>query len=147
MSAIATYPARFTAFTSFADGGVRGAFLQTARGALDRTGQRLGGIERLYLLADVPVLLVVGGRDPVIPADHTVDAHHVLPGSHLAIFEGAGHFPHAEEPGRFAEQLLGFLTTTIAARGDVRSLRRRLCGVEGQAVRSVSTHPRRRRIS
>jgi pimeloyl-ACP methyl ester carboxylesterase len=115
-----------TAVASFTDRGARGAFAQTVRGALNWSGQRLEGTERLYLLADVPVLLVGGTRDSVIPVEHTVAAHDLLPGSHLEIFDGAGHFPHVEQPGRFADLLMRFLTRTSAARSDLDSLRRRL---------------------
>jgi pimeloyl-ACP methyl ester carboxylesterase len=114
------------AFTSFTDGGARGAFAQTVRGALNWSGQRLEGTERLYLLAEVPVLLVAGSRDSVIPIEHTVAAHDLLPDSSLQIFEGAGHFPHAEQPTRFAQLLTHFLTNTTAAQSDLQSLRRRL---------------------
>jgi pimeloyl-ACP methyl ester carboxylesterase len=93
---------------------------------LNWSGQRLEGTERLYLLTEVPVLLMGGSRDPVIPIEHTVAAHNLLPGSSLQIFEGAGHFPHAEQPARFAELLTHFLTDTRAAQSDLQSLRRRL---------------------
>jgi pimeloyl-ACP methyl ester carboxylesterase len=115
-----------SAFASFTDGGARGAFAQTVRGALNWSGQRLEGTERLYLLAEVPVLLVGGSRDSVIPIEHTVAAHDLLPGSSLQIFEGAGHFPHAEQPTLFAELLTHFLTNTTGAQSDLQSLRRRL---------------------
>jgi pimeloyl-ACP methyl ester carboxylesterase len=115
-----------SAFTSFTDDGARGAFAQTVRGALNWSGQRLEGTERLYLLADVPVLLVGGNRDSVIPIQHTMSAHNLLPGSRLEIFDGAGHFPHAERPSRFAELLIHFLTSTTASHSDLQSLRRRL---------------------
>jgi pimeloyl-ACP methyl ester carboxylesterase len=123
-----------TAVGSFADRGARGAFAQTVRGALDWSGQRLEGTERLYLLADVPVLLVGGSRDSVIPVEHTVHAHDLLPGSRLEVFEGAGHFPHVEQPGRFADLLGRFLTGTSAARSDLHSLRRRLQASPAPAV-------------
>jgi pimeloyl-ACP methyl ester carboxylesterase len=115
-----------SAFSSFTDDGARGAFAQTVRGALNWSGQRLGGTERLYLLADVPVLLIGGNRDSVIPIQHTVSAHDLLPGSRLEIFDGAGHFPHTEQPRRFADLLTHFLTSTSASRADLQSLRRRL---------------------
>jgi pimeloyl-ACP methyl ester carboxylesterase len=115
-----------SAFTSFTDGGARGAFAQTVRGALNWWGQRLEGTERLYLLTEVPVLLVAGSRDSVIPVEHTVAAHDLLPSSSLQIFEGARHFPHAEQPGRFAELVTHFLANSIAAQSDLQSLRRRL---------------------
>jgi pimeloyl-ACP methyl ester carboxylesterase len=123
-----------TAFTSFADGGARGAFLQTTRGALDLSGQRLAGTERLYLLADVPILLVVGRRDPVIPVAHTIDAHDALPTSRLEVFDRAGHFPHVDEPTRFARALTRFVSATEPHRADIESLRRRLRGGDQQPV-------------
>jgi pimeloyl-ACP methyl ester carboxylesterase len=117
-----------SAFASFADGGARGAFLQTTRGALDLSGQRLAGTERLYLLADLPVLLVGGRRDPVIPVAHTVDAHGLLPASRLEVFDRSGHFPHVDEPTRFARALTDFVITTAPHRADIEALRRRLRG-------------------
>jgi pimeloyl-ACP methyl ester carboxylesterase len=78
------------------------------RGALNWSGQRLDGTERLYLLADMPVLLVAGDRDSVIPIAHTLAAHDRLPISRLEIFDGAGHFPHVERPQRFAQLLYEF---------------------------------------
>jgi alpha-beta hydrolase superfamily lysophospholipase len=72
------------------------------------------------------VLLVAGSRDSVIPVEHTVAAHDLLPSSSLQIFEGARHFPHAEQPGRFAELLTHFLANSRAAQSDLQSLRRRL---------------------
>jgi pimeloyl-ACP methyl ester carboxylesterase len=121
-----------SAFTSFADGGARGAFLKTTRGALDLSGQRIAGAERLYLLADLPVLLVGGRRDPVIPVAHTIDAHALLPASRLEVFDGAGHFPHVDEPARFARALGDFVAATAPHRADIEALRRRLRGVEEQ---------------
>ena len=114
------------ALTSFADEGTRGAFARTVHGALDWSGQRLEGTERLYLLAELPVLLVAGDRDSVIPATHTVDAHRLLPGSALEIFADTGHFLHTERPQRFARVLQEFLDTTRPAEADRHSRRRQL---------------------
>ena len=96
------------------------------RGTVDWSGQRLAATERFYLLAEVPVLLVDGNRAAVIPVEHTVAAHGLLPDNTRQIFEGAGHFPHAEQPGRFAALLTHFLGSTRAAQSDLQSLRRRL---------------------
>ncbi|NMI02215.1 alpha/beta fold hydrolase [Pseudonocardia acidicola] len=118
------------ALASLADGGARGAFVQTTRSALTLAGQRLDGLARLYLLLDAPVLLVGGRNDTTIPVEHTLRAHDRLPGSRLEIFESTGHFPHVEHPQRFARLLLDFLTTTPAACADRESLRLRLRGAE-----------------
>lgn len=114
------------ALGSFGDGGARGAFVQTVRGALNGAGQRLEGTARLYLLDGVPVLLVAGGRDPVIPAAHTRAARTLIPGSWLQVFDSAGHFPHAEDPHRFTELLESFLADTTPAAAGHESLRRQL---------------------
>jgi pimeloyl-ACP methyl ester carboxylesterase len=114
------------ALGSFADRGARGAFAQTVRGMLNWSGQRLDGTERLYLLTEIPVLLVGGGRDSIIPIGHTLNAHELLPGSVLEIFDDAGHFPHAEQPWRFARVLGDFLVSTDPAHADLPWLRRQL---------------------
>ena len=114
------------AFRSFTDRGARSAFTHTVRGALNLSGQRLDGTQRLYLLADTPVLLVSGNRDSVIPVAHNSAAHHVLPVSRLEIFDGAGRFPHVEQPQRFADLLNDFLATSDRAEVDARSMRRQL---------------------
>ena len=62
----------------------------------------------------------------MIPVDHTVNAHETLPGSRLELFDGAGHFPHIDDPRRFADLLREFVTSTQPARADRRSLRRHL---------------------
>lgn len=80
----------------------------------------------LYLLADTPVLLVAGARDTVIPVAHTEAAHEQLPGSRLEIFDRAGHFPHSEQPDRFADVFTDFLATTVPRRADRTALRRQL---------------------
>jgi pimeloyl-ACP methyl ester carboxylesterase len=114
------------AFGSFHERGARSSFTHTVRGALNWSGQRLNGTERLYLLADVPVLFASGDRDTVIPIAHTLAAYDVLPTSKLEIFGGAGHFPHVEQPQRFAHLLHDFLNNSAPARIDARSMRRRL---------------------
>ncbi|GAA4698422.1 alpha/beta fold hydrolase [Pseudonocardia yuanmonensis] len=125
------------ALASFADHGAREAFIHTVRSALTWSGQRLDGTGRLYLLADLPVLLVAGTDDAVIPLDHTLAAHDRLPQSRLEVFERTGHFPHSEHPARFAEALLDFLHTTRPVRSDTDSFRRRLTASRRRAEAAV----------
>jgi pimeloyl-ACP methyl ester carboxylesterase len=97
------------ALRSLADRGARGAFVQTLRGAVTLSGQRLAATDRLYLLAQLPILLVAGRRDSCIPHRHTVQAHQLLPGSRLELLD-AGHFPHQECPEQIGRLLVEFLT-------------------------------------
>jgi pimeloyl-ACP methyl ester carboxylesterase len=99
---------------TLADAEARAAFVLTARSVIDVRGQRVSGADRLYLAAAVPLLLVWGGRDPVIPVAHGEALHRQLPGSRLVVFDGAGHFPQVEEPGWFAGVVAEFVATTPA---------------------------------
>jgi pimeloyl-ACP methyl ester carboxylesterase len=49
--------------------------------------------------------------------------HHALPTGRLEIFDGAGHFPHVEQPQRFADLLDDFLATSTPAEIKVQSMR------------------------
>src|SRR3569833_562569 len=50
----------------------RRAFLRTLRGVVDAHGQAVTAIGRLYLANAVPMLVVWGSRDPIVPAAHAV---------------------------------------------------------------------------
>jgi pimeloyl-ACP methyl ester carboxylesterase len=90
----------------------RSAFLRTLRAVVDPWGQMVTMLDRSYLTENMPTLLIGGRRDPIIPFHHTEIAHAAMPGSRLAVFETAGHFPHHHDPARFVEVLRRFLTET-----------------------------------
>jgi pimeloyl-ACP methyl ester carboxylesterase len=96
----------------------RKAFLATLRSVVDTKGQQVSASDRLYLAEEVPVLIVWGARDPIIPVRHGEEAHRMLPGSQLEIFEGAGHLPQVEQPVRFIAVLERFLDETEPASFD-----------------------------
>jgi pimeloyl-ACP methyl ester carboxylesterase len=100
---------------SLGDAAARGAFVQTARAAIDTGGQRVSATDRLYLAAHLPTLIVWGERDPIIPAAHGEAAHAAIPGSRIEVFPGAGHFPHREDPVRFVSVLGDFVRSTAPA--------------------------------
>lgn len=100
------------AYSSLVEPGNRQSFVRTLRAVIDPGGQAVSAHDRLYLAARLPTLIVWGGRDQIIPVAHARAANEALPGSRLVIFEGAGHFPHAEEPDAFADVLADFLETT-----------------------------------
>ena len=101
---------------SLNDIGARRAFVHTARSVIDPGGQRVDARDRLYLAEAVPSLLVWGERDPIIPAMHGVRANKLMPGSRLELFEAGGHFPHLDDPMRFAALLREFVRDNEPAR-------------------------------
>src|SRR5262249_60075249 len=109
-----------------ADPDARLAFVHTLRTIIAVGGRGVGAADRLYLAAEVPVLLVWGEQDPMIPVAHARVAHQTIPGSRLTIFPTAGHFPHRDEPRRFVETLLEFLQSTPPARLEAAQWQRML---------------------
>ena len=100
---------------SLADREARAAFVHTLRTIVDPGGQRVNATDRLYLAENVPFMLVWGKRDPIIPVEHGLAAHELVPSSRLEIFDNAGHFPHIDDPQRFLDVLLDFIDSTEPA--------------------------------
>jgi pimeloyl-ACP methyl ester carboxylesterase len=103
-------------FASLDNPGSRQAFLHTVRAVIEPGGQRVSAGDRLALAATLPTLIVWGERDSIIPAAHGAAAHAAMPGSRFEVFPDAGHMPHDDDPGRFAELLTDFYETTDGAR-------------------------------
>jgi pimeloyl-ACP methyl ester carboxylesterase len=99
-------------YGSLADGETRTAFVHTLRSVIDVAGQRVSAADRLYLAAAVPMLIVWGGRDHIIPVEQGRAAHDAIAGSRLHVFERAGHFPHCEHPAEFAAIVGEFIDST-----------------------------------
>jgi pimeloyl-ACP methyl ester carboxylesterase len=105
-------------YASLSDGERRAAFLATVRSVISARGQRVNASDRLYLNAGVPVLIIWGSRDPIIPVRHGKRAHEAIAGSRLVIFDGIGHLPQLEAPARFVTVLERFLEETEPAQFD-----------------------------
>src|ERR1700760_2896881 len=116
------------AYASLADADRRKAFLSTLHAVVGTDGQRVAALDRLYLAEALPMLIVWGERDPIIPVAHGRAAHAQLPGSRLEGFPAAGHVPMLECPGRFAAVLQRFLDETEPAEFDGADWRARIGG-------------------
>jgi pimeloyl-ACP methyl ester carboxylesterase len=103
------YAEAWRGFESLGDNESRRAFLATARAVIDPGGQTVNATASLHLAATVPTLIVWGARDRMIPSWHAVNAQQAIEGSRVEIFERAGHFPHLDEPVRFASVLNEFI--------------------------------------
>jgi pimeloyl-ACP methyl ester carboxylesterase len=104
----------------------RRAFLRTLRGVVDARGQAVTAVDRLYLANAIPVLVIWGSRDPIVPAAHAETVRALVPTARVEVFEGAGHWPHLDDPDRFCDVLLDFMATTEPAQHDLDSWRRLL---------------------
>ena len=110
-------------YASLSNAEGRSAFIHTVRAVIDPTGQRVNASDRLYLASKMPTLIVWGGRDRIIPIAHAQPAHEGMPGSRLELFEESGHFPHLDDPLRFARTLMHFLDETKPAKLDTGEMR------------------------
>ena len=119
-------------YASLVDRDRRAAFLATLRGVVGTGGQRVHAGDRFYLAEGMPVLIIWGARDPIIPAQHGQNAHEAIVGSRLEIFEGVGHLPQLEAPGLFIAALERFIAETEPARIDPEHWRDRLRIASGQ---------------
>ena len=122
------------AYQSLSKAEARSAFIQTLRGVIDPTGQRINASDRLYLSAQMPSMVVWGARDRIIPVAHAQVAHDGMPGSRLEIFENSGHFPQLDDPYRFAETLEDFFDNTEPAHLDAEAMRELLLGQAGDSA-------------
>jgi pimeloyl-ACP methyl ester carboxylesterase len=75
-------------------------------------GQTVNAHNYLPDAAPIPTLIVWGSRDRMIPPWHAISAQKSIPGCRVELFEGAGHFPHLDEPDRFADLVRDFIATT-----------------------------------
>ena len=117
------------------------AFSRTLRAVVDWRGQIVTMLDRCYLTEAVPVQIIWGTKDVVVPVQHAYMAHAAMPGSRLEIFEGSGHFPFHDDPARFIDVLQRFIDSTQPAEYDQAALRGllRSGGGEGTVTGSDDT--------
>lgn len=99
------------------------AFTRTLRAVVDWRGQIVTMLDRCYLTQAIPVQIIWGSRDAVVPVRHAEMAHAAMPGSKLEVFEGSGHFPFHDDPARFIDIVLRFIDSTQPPEYDQAALR------------------------
>lgn len=139
-------------YASLADGQRRAAFLATVRSVISARGQSVDAGDRLYLAARIPVLIIWGERDPIIPVQHARRAHETIAGSRLVIFDKVGHLPQLEAPAKFVAALEQFIAETEPARFDAGEWRAHLQAAQeprsdAQAAAELPEHDVMRRGS
>jgi pimeloyl-ACP methyl ester carboxylesterase len=112
------------------------AFTRTLRAVVDWRGQIVTMLDRCYLTEAIPVQIIWGSEDVVVPVRHAHMAHAAMPGSQLEIFENSGHFPFHDDPARFLDLVHRFIDSTVPPEYDQAALRELLRSGGGE--RTVS---------
>ncbi len=118
----ADLPLMLKHFAALQEPALRRSFIATIRAVIDPGGQRVTAVDRLHLAGRLPVLVVWGRRDQMIPASHALAVAQSIPHARIEVFEDAGHYPHEHDPARFASSLTSFIEETIPARVTSRDL-------------------------
>ncbi len=111
---------------TLSDGEARAAFVHTLRAVVEPGGQRVDAIHRMHMAGHIPLLLIWGERDSVIPIAHGRSTHERVPGSRLEVFPSSGHFPQLDEPERVIEVITDFIDSTDPAAFDAEQWRKLL---------------------
>jgi pimeloyl-ACP methyl ester carboxylesterase len=115
-------PLMLTHFAALQEPALRRSFIATVRAVIDPRGQRVTAAERLPLAQRLSVLVVWGRRDQMIPASHALTVAQALPQARIEVFDKAGHYPHEQDPDRFAASLDKFIRETPAVNVTSRDL-------------------------
>ena len=99
-------------YDSFKDPSTRAAIRHVVRAVVDWKGQIVTMADRAYLTEAMPMCVVWGADDQVIPVDHASNAGALAPTARIEIIPNAGHFPHKDHPQRFVKIVRDFIRTT-----------------------------------
>src|SRR5215218_1347241 len=92
------------------DSGRRGAFLNTVRAVIDGHGQKVSAMDKLPRIGGtVPVLVVWGTHDRVIPVAHAELVRQALPHAEVLLLDGIGHTPQLSQPLFVGERLAAWM--------------------------------------
>jgi pimeloyl-ACP methyl ester carboxylesterase len=85
------------------------AYASTVRALADSQARGTGRLLARLAATGLPILLIWGERDRLLPVERAREAVRALPGARLEVIQGAGHTPQAERPDRFNQVLEDFL--------------------------------------
>ena len=96
-------------YDSFKDPHARAAIRHVVRAVVDLKGQIVTMVDRAYLTQAMPILVVWGAEDRVIPVRHADNVRTIAPGAVVEVLPNSGHFPHRDHPQRFVKALNDFV--------------------------------------
>ncbi|MEJ5292830.1 MAG: alpha/beta hydrolase [Candidatus Methanosuratincola sp.] len=75
------------------------------------------GLESNLSKISVPVLVMTGSDDRIVPPSNAIRLAEEIPGSRLVVIPDCGHIPHEETPQEFLDAVVAFLRTSVLAGG------------------------------
>jgi pimeloyl-ACP methyl ester carboxylesterase len=93
----------------------RRALRHVVRACVDLRGQIITMVDRAYLTEALPMCVIWGDHDPVIPSAHADTVRQIDRTARVEIVERCGHFPHKERPDAFVETVRDFVESTEPA--------------------------------
>ena len=102
-------------YDTFKDPQARHAIRHVVRAVVDWRGQLVTMADRAYLTEAMPMAVVWGRDDAVIPVRHASNAAALAPKARVEILPNAGHFPHKDHPQRFVKIVHEFIRSTQPA--------------------------------
>ncbi|WP_183094246.1 alpha/beta fold hydrolase [Nocardioides stalactiti] len=127
---------------SWADRRTRFAIRHLVRAVIDWQGQIVTMSDRAYLTETMPMAVVWGRDDQVIPVRHSSNVAALAPEASVRVLPDSGHFPHRDHPEEFARLLDEFVSTSEPAvynRAKFRRLLRQGSAAEPTPLVSVGT--------
>ena len=103
----------------------RRALTHVVRACIDLRGQIITMVDRAYLAQEMPMCVIWGQDDRVIPAKHAQHIRQMAPSARVHVLPDVGHFPHKDAPQETVDLLHDFIVGTKPAthhRGRWRAL-------------------------
>jgi pimeloyl-ACP methyl ester carboxylesterase len=85
---------------------------------IDWRGQIITMRDRAYLAQGMPIMVIWGEGDNVLPFSHATAAVDSMPDARLVTMPGVGHFVHVERPAEFSRAVVNFVKTTAPSSYD-----------------------------
>ncbi|VEG57021.1 alpha/beta hydrolase fold protein [Mycolicibacterium aurum] len=108
----------WSAYSSLSDPQTRQAFLRTLRSVVDYRGQAVSALNKMHLTTELPLMIIWGDQDRIIPVEHGHALDDLRPGCRLEVLPGVGHFPHVEKPNDVVDLLDDFMASTCQPSSD-----------------------------
>jgi pimeloyl-ACP methyl ester carboxylesterase len=99
-------------YRALKDSRARAALRHVVRAVVDLHGQVITMADRAYLTEAMPMLVIWGENDQVIPVAHADRVAMIAPDAVVEVLGNAGHFPHKDHPERFVKTLHDFIRHT-----------------------------------